>query len=64
MRGCPDVKTKGRSPAAEERTKLASMLFRRIIHFAFGVGGTFLLLFMLTTIGLLLMLLVAAKHTP
>jgi len=38
------------------------MLLRRIIHLAFSVGGTFLLLFMLTTIGLLLMLFVAAKH--
>jgi len=35
------------------------MLLRRIIEFTFSVCGTYLLLFMLTTIGLLLMLLSA-----
>ena len=38
------------------------MVFARIIRFAFNVCGSFLVLFMLTTIGLLLMLLVAATH--
>jgi len=36
------------------------MLVARIIRFAFNVAGTFLILFMLTTIGLLLMVLAAA----
>jgi hypothetical protein len=38
------------------------MLVARIIRIAFNVGGMFLLLFMLTTIGLFLMLLAAAAN--
>jgi len=38
------------------------MLVARIIRMAFSIGGMFILLFMLTTIGLLLMVLAAATN--